>query len=116
MTDEGSPPSSAPLEFQLLLDSAAPPRADAPVWAGPAVGLDWSGVLDRALEQGMVPLLRRHLAAGAWEGVPPAVRAWLEARFAGWKSEVLEEYDAEIHEGTAHGGMSALIDLVARKP
>jgi len=80
MTDEGSPPSSAPLEFQLLLDSAAPPRADAPVWAGPAVGLDWSGVLDRALEQGMVPLLRRHLAAGAWEGVPPAVRAWLEAR------------------------------------
>ena len=43
-------------------------------------------------------------------------RAWLEARFTGWEIEVLEEYDAEIREGTAHGGMSALIDLVARKP
>jgi 2-polyprenyl-3-methyl-5-hydroxy-6-metoxy-1,4-benzoquinol methylase len=43
-------------------------------------------------------------------------RAWLEARFTGWKIELLEEYDTEIREGTAHGGMSALIDLVARKP
>jgi len=29
---------------------------------------------------------------------------------------VLEDYDAVIHEGQAHDGMSALIDLVARKP
>jgi 2-polyprenyl-3-methyl-5-hydroxy-6-metoxy-1,4-benzoquinol methylase len=43
-------------------------------------------------------------------------RSWLEARFAGWKIEVLDEYDAEIREGTAHGGISALIDLVATKP
>ncbi|WP_144708851.1 MULTISPECIES: hypothetical protein [unclassified Aminobacter] len=28
----------------------------------------------------------------------------------------LNSYDAEIREGPAHDGMSALIDLVARKP
>lgn len=41
---------------------------------------------------------------------------WLEARFAGWELLVLSAYDAVIEEGTAHKGMSALIDLVARKP
>ena len=29
--------------------------------------------------------------------------------------ELLDAYDAEIQEGTAHSGKSALIDLVARK-
>jgi SAM-dependent methyltransferase len=40
----------------------------------------------------------------------------LSAQFAGWEILELNAYDAEIHEGSAHGGMSALIDLVARKP
>jgi cyclopropane fatty-acyl-phospholipid synthase-like methyltransferase len=43
-------------------------------------------------------------------------REWLEQRFAGWEMLALDEYDADIREGAAHGGMSALIDLVARKP
>lgn len=43
-------------------------------------------------------------------------RAWLETQFADWDIRVLDEYDAEIHEGVAHGGMSALIDLVAIRP
>ena len=43
-------------------------------------------------------------------------RAWLETRFAGWEILSFEEYDAVIQEGKAHNGMSALIDLVARKP
>lgn len=43
-------------------------------------------------------------------------REWLESTFSGWEILVLEDYDAEIHEGRAHKGMSALIDLVARKP
>jgi len=42
-------------------------------------------------------------------------REWLERTFAGWEIPVLDAYDAEIHEGNAHDGMSALIDLVARK-
>jgi SAM-dependent methyltransferase len=41
--------------------------------------------------------------------------AWLRQRFAGWDIEVLAAYDAAIEEGRGHSGMSALIDLVARK-
>lgn len=40
----------------------------------------------------------------------------LRAAFAGFKIVELSSYDAEIAEGSAHCGMSALIDLVAVKP
>ena len=42
-------------------------------------------------------------------------RDWLQSTFADWEILVLEDYDAVIQEGQAHNGMSALIDLVARK-
>jgi SAM-dependent methyltransferase len=41
---------------------------------------------------------------------------WLAGQVSGWDVLELKAYDAEIHEGKGHGGMSALIDLVARKP
>jgi SAM-dependent methyltransferase len=41
-------------------------------------------------------------------------RAWLEGMFSDWEILLLEDYDAEIQEGQAHNGMSALIDLVAQ--
>lgn len=43
-------------------------------------------------------------------------RALLEEAFAGFEILRLSEHDSEIHEGPGHAGMSALIDLVARKP
>jgi protein-L-isoaspartate O-methyltransferase len=43
-------------------------------------------------------------------------REWLETIFSGWEILVLDAYDAVLQEGHAHSGMSALIDLVARKP
>ena len=42
-------------------------------------------------------------------------REILEAAFKEFSSLDIREYDAEIHEGAGHGGMSALIDLVGRK-
>ena len=42
-------------------------------------------------------------------------REWIERMFADWQILVLNDYDAEIREGQAHAGMSALIDLVAKK-
>jgi len=42
-------------------------------------------------------------------------REQLEEGFAGFSELRIDEYDAEIYEGDGHGGMSALIDLVARK-
>lgn len=40
----------------------------------------------------------------------------LREAFAGLEILHLAEYDAPIEEGSGHCGMSALIDLVARKP
>lgn len=40
----------------------------------------------------------------------------LRDAFADMDIEVLEEYDAELNEGSGHHGMSAVVDLVARKP
>lgn len=66
-------------EFELLVESARPRFvAGAPAPIPP--GLDWSRVLDRALDQAMVPLLHRRLAQAAWEGVPGEVRSWLADR------------------------------------
>lgn len=43
-------------------------------------------------------------------------RGLLEDAFRGFDILQLEEHDSEIREGAGHAGMSALIDLVARKP
>lgn len=40
----------------------------------------------------------------------------MRAAFAGWDILRLADYDAEVAEGIAHAGRSALVDLVARKP
>jgi SAM-dependent methyltransferase len=42
-------------------------------------------------------------------------RALLETEFADFASLEIREHDDVIHEGDAHAGMSALIDLVGRK-
>ena len=42
--------------------------------------------------------------------------ALLKQSFAALEIVELREYDSEIDEGEGHGGMSALIDLVARRP
>lgn len=42
--------------------------------------------------------------------------AMLREAFGDFDIIALNEHDDEIHEGTGHSGMSALIDLVARRP
>jgi hypothetical protein len=42
-------------------------------------------------------------------------REWLAGLFGDWQVLELKVYDAVIHEGQGHSGISALIDLVARK-
>lgn len=43
-------------------------------------------------------------------------RGLLESAFADWQIVELREHDSAINEGAGHAGMSALIDLVAKKP
>jgi SAM-dependent methyltransferase len=40
----------------------------------------------------------------------------LRKSFGDWEIVTLREHDSVIDEGSGHGGMSALVDLVARKP
>ena len=42
-------------------------------------------------------------------------RKLLEESFGDFASLDIKEYDSEVDEGAGHKGMSALIDLVARK-
>ena len=43
-------------------------------------------------------------------------RAMLESAFGDFRDVTIVEEELEIHEGTSHGGMSAVIGLTARKP
>ena len=53
-------------------------------------------------------------------GPPVAENMYTEdmllAAFADWDIRHLRIHDSEIHEGASHEGISALIDLIARKP
>ena len=77
----------------------------------------------RATRPGGVILLQGYrpeqLAYGT--GGPPVAEnmytePMLRQAFAGWEIERLVIHDSVIEEGSGHSGMSALIDLVARKP
>jgi SAM-dependent methyltransferase len=79
--------------------------------------------LKRALKPGGLLLLEgytpRQLAYGT--GGPPVAenlynKELLEAEFGAFERLLLAEYDAVIEEGSGHKGLSALIDLIARKP
>jgi cyclopropane fatty-acyl-phospholipid synthase-like methyltransferase len=78
--------------------------------------------IKRALKPGGLLLLQgyRPKQLDYKTGGPPDVerlytRELLEAAFADFASVEIAEHDSIIDEGTAHVGMSALIDLVARK-
>lgn len=79
--------------------------------------------MQRALKPGGLLLLEGYrleqLAYGTGGPKDPAnlyTAALLREAFAGLEILQLSEYDAHLEEGTRHRGMSALIDLVARKP
>jgi len=90
----------------------APPPLRAKFFAGMRAALAPGGLI---VLEGYRP---EQIAYGT--GGPPNAenmytRALLESAFAGMEIVHLAEYDAEIAEGAGHKGMSALIDLVARK-
>jgi len=53
------------------------------------------------------------LRTGAIENL--YTREWIEHAVTDWHMLSLRAYDAVLSEGTRHSGMSALIDVVARK-
>ncbi|MHA3842425.1 SAM-dependent methyltransferase [Sphingomonas aestuarii] len=92
-------------------------------FAGPSGRAAMLAGMMRATRPGGVILLQGYrpeqLAYGT--GGPPVAEnmyteAMLRQAFAGWEVEHLAIHDSVIEEGPGHSGMSALIDLVARRP
>jgi len=111
-------------------------QVDLATWTWPADAFDLVvAIFAQPLERTMLfARVRRAVKPGGLvliEGYPPKqlrygtggpsdierlyTREQLEAGFAGFSQVQIDEYDAEIYEGEGHGGMAALIDLVATK-
>jgi SAM-dependent methyltransferase len=67
------------------------------------------------LMEGYRPEQLKYKTGGPSEVENLYTRKLLEDSFSDFASIDIKEYNAEIHEGPGHGGMSALIDLVGRK-
>lgn len=67
------------------------------------------------LMQGYTPRQLEYKTGGPSQAENLYTEALLRDAFAGWDILHLFEHDDVIHEGAGHSGMSALIDLVARK-
>ena len=91
----------------------APPALREQMFAGIRRTLKSGGFL---LLQGYTPRQLEYRTGGPSAAENLYTEALLREAFIDMEILHLREHDAHISEGTAHSGMSALIDLVARKP
>jgi SAM-dependent methyltransferase len=82
-------------------------------WAGMLKALKPYGLL---IIQGYTPKQLEYGTGGPKEIENLYTRAMLEQELGGLRELSLVEEERDIHEGTSHGGMSAVINLTARKP
>jgi SAM-dependent methyltransferase len=81
-------------------------------FAGERRALKPGGLL---LIQGYRPEQIAYGTGGPKEADHMYTRALLEREFGDFEKVRIDEYDVDIREGTAHGGMSAVIDLIGWK-
>jgi cyclopropane fatty-acyl-phospholipid synthase-like methyltransferase len=81
-------------------------------WAGMRKTLKPGGLL---IIQGYTPKQLQYRTGGPPEIENLYTRAMLEGAFGGFRDVKIVEEELEMHEGTAHGGMSAVINFTARK-
>ena len=81
-------------------------------WNGMRTTLRPGGLL---IIQGYTPKQLIYGTGGPKELDHLYTRPMLEEAFAGFKDMVFTEEELEMHEGSSHGGMSAVIGLTARK-
>ena len=82
-------------------------------WAGMRRTLNSGGLL---ILQGYTPKQLEYGTGGPKQIENLYTRALLEGEFLGFRELKIVEDEREIHEGTSHGGMSAMINLTGRKP
>jgi SAM-dependent methyltransferase len=88
------------------------PKERAAKWGGMRRTLKPGGLL---IIQGYTPKQLQYGTGGPKEIENLYTRPMLEAAFQGFRDVSITEEEREMHEGTAHGGMSAVINLTARK-
>lgn len=66
--------------------------------------------------QGYTPRQLQYRTGGPGQLSHLYTAALLQEAFAGFQIETLREHDSELAEGNKHVGISALVDLVARRP
>jgi SAM-dependent methyltransferase len=81
-------------------------------WAGMRKALKVGGLM---IIQGYTPKQLQYGTGGPKEIENLYTRALLEAEFGRFREIRIVEEEVEMHEGTAHGGMSAVINFTARK-
>jgi SAM-dependent methyltransferase len=89
------------------------PAERARKWAGMRRALKHGGLL---IIQGYAPKQLTYGTGGPKQLENLYTRAMLEGAFQGFQEMKIVEEEREIHEGTSHGGMSAVINFTARKP
>jgi SAM-dependent methyltransferase len=82
-------------------------------WAGMQRALKSGGLL---IIQGYTPKQLQYGTGGPKQIENLYTRALLEESFRGFRDVKIVEEQREIYEGTSHGGMSAVINLVGWKP
>jgi SAM-dependent methyltransferase len=88
------------------------PAERAKKWAGMRKALKRGGLL---IIQGYTPKQLQYGTGGPKQVENLYTRATLEEAFRDFRDMKIVEEEIEIYEGTSHGGMSAVINLTARK-
>jgi SAM-dependent methyltransferase len=89
------------------------PAERAVKWAGMRRALKSGGLL---ILQGYTPKQLDYGTGGPKQIENLYTRAMIEAAFGDFRALKITEEEREIHEGTSHGGMSAMIGLTGTKP
>jgi SAM-dependent methyltransferase len=105
------PPAAFDLVVAIFIQFAAP-EIRPKIFAGMTRALKPGGLL---LMQGYRPEQIAYATGGPRQPGHLYTRALLQDAFGSFTALDIREHDSPIHEGAGHEGMSALIDLVARK-
>jgi cyclopropane fatty-acyl-phospholipid synthase-like methyltransferase len=105
------PPETYDVVAAIFFQFAAPPERDK-IFNGIRRTLKRGGLL---LLEGYRPEQLKYQTGGPPTVEPLYTREILETAFGDFASLDIREYDAEIHEGAGHDGLSALIDVVGVK-
>lgn len=105
------PPEAFDVVVEIFTQFSSPAEREQK-WAGMKKALKPGGLM---IIQGYRPEQLEYATGGPKQRENLYTRPMLEEAFSGFKEIEIVEEDLEMHEGVAHGGMSAVINFTARK-